>query len=108
MMMARSSILMVPLLVWLAVCGRAHAQQQRSGKAVVVTTPQQLRNAIDSGAAHVHITEHLDLRDLESDARESSLLAGLPVDEISLIYNPPELMSLTVRYQAKASTSGAV
>jgi hypothetical protein len=106
MMMARSSILMVPLLVWLAVCGRAHAQQQRSGKAVVVTTPQQLRNAIDSGAAHVHITEHLDLRDLESDARESSLLAGL--DEISLIYNPPELMSLTVRYQAKASTSGAV
>ena len=93
--MARLCIQMVPLLVWLAVCGRAQAQQQRSDKAVVVTTPQQLRNAIDSGAAHVHITEHLDLRDLETDARDP--------DNDALISDPPELVSLTVRYQAYAS-----
>ena len=73
------------VLLWLVICRHVHAQQQRSSRAAEVDTPQGLIDAVDSGAEHVHITEHLDLRNIDGQ------------HDGALIYNPESLMSLTVR-----------
>ena len=54
------------LLLWsaaVAVCALAPMTAAQSGSASItlVTTVAELRDALDSGAQHIEITEHLDL-----------------------------------------------
>lgn len=70
----------------------------RSGAAMAaaverVGTAQQLQDAIDRGAEHVHVTEHLDLRELpNAPDPEDCGSACAPVH----FWGPPALRSLTV------------
>ena len=50
----------------LAALAPAASYAQASRKAVQVKTAEGLAEALNSGAAHVHITQHLDLRSLPS------------------------------------------
>lgn len=87
------------LLCWLIFSTAAADSDQ----VVVVATPQQLKQAIDRGAKHVHVTGHMDLRELPA--------APDPVDcsrecASVLFWGPPALQSLTVRHSAAAHSRG--
>jgi hypothetical protein len=50
------------LVLWLALATEGNSQKAKS--VAVVTTAQQFKTAMDSGVAHVHITQHLNLTNL--------------------------------------------
>ena len=70
-----------------------------AAQVVKVATSAALKRALDSGAAHVHITAHLDLRDITpAPPDESSTVSRyFDVDE--------QLQTLTVRNVAIVSAS---
>ena len=78
---------MMAVQMWLAGVGvllLALARLASASKQVaVVKTPEQLKSAFEAGTPHVHIVEHLDLRDL-------------PYDSGQLFRDLPHLKSLTV------------
>lgn len=59
------------------------------GDVTIASSPQELADAIRAGDAHVHVTEHLDMRDFTKRASST---------EPSILFDVPEkLQSLTVR-----------
>jgi hypothetical protein len=87
------------MLLSYAICLAAPAGEQTagSGSATVVTTAQEFADAIADGAQHVHITKHLDLRGLPGSkfSRECKQLGNKCPP--SLINNPANMTSMTVR-----------
>ena len=88
----------------------ARTQATNSADAIVVTGAQALVDAVEGHAAHVHITEHLDLRNLRGNctsSRASAIAAcshqGSPLSV--LLNQTSSLMSITVRH-AKESYHG--
>jgi hypothetical protein len=53
------------VIAWL-LCAATVVSSQVAVSVTRVSTPQQLKAAIDGGASHVHITNHLDLTALPS------------------------------------------
>ena len=78
-------VLALRVLVALA-CAVVSAKQPSSDTAVIVTTAQQLFEAVGNASRHVHVTAHLDLRNH----------AGAMSDFTALINIGDSLMSLTV------------
>ena len=81
-------MLLAPALV--AICVLLQGVTADAATMRTVTTAMQLKSAIDSGVAHVHITAHLDLSNLPLDPDS--------VDETpTYFWRPIALQSLTVR-----------
>ena len=86
--MAVAGIVTLLARALVAICVLLGTVAADSADVVKVTTPLGLKRAIDGGAAHIHITAHLDL---------SSLALVPDVDYPVHFRNPLLLQSLTVR-----------
>lgn len=77
-------------------CAQLACQPRTAGGAIVqqVATAQQLQAALERGAEHVHVTQHLDLRPLAPapPPEDCGSTCAPP-----LFWGPPALQSLTVR-----------
>jgi hypothetical protein len=78
------------------VASPVNSQNSPGGRIANVRTPEMLKQAIDGGAAHVHITEHLDLRSLPLAAPPSDCTGNCGAK--TLFWGPPKLQSLSVRF----------
>jgi hypothetical protein len=74
--------LLLAALAWLAVVG--------AEKINTVSTPEQLKYALDNGATHIEVTEHLDLTALDASA-------GSPPGSPDLFRPSPATHSIRVR-----------
>ena len=71
-------------------------------RVVEVATPAELRRAMDSGAAHVHVTAHLDLTTLNPSPGRVSENAASSSQNLERYFDVNEqLQSLTVRIPAR-------
>lgn len=75
-----------------------HLARLRAGLGATVHrvgTAGQLKDALESGAARVHVTQHLDLRGLPAAPKPSDCRGTNCT--LPLFWGPPALQSLTVR-----------
>jgi hypothetical protein len=81
------------VIAWL-LCAATLVSSQAAVSVTRVSTPQQLKAAIDGGASHVHITNHLDLTALPT----APLAFGSKVQALFRVGD--SLQSVTVRVNA--------
>lgn len=87
-------LIVIGALLW------AHAAVQ-AGEVVRVATATQLQEALEGGVAHVHVTEHLDLRGLRVTAIPAVDASGELAGELGhLVPGLVKLQSRTVRNPA--------
>ena len=77
-------VLALLALAALVACAGVTAQQPSSDKAVIVTTAQQLLDAIALSSRHVHVTAHLDLRYTTGAASDAGYLVNIGASLVSL------------------------